>query len=87
LAPVPEEQTANTLTLKAREKLLARGYRLGEPGPADAAPLSYMVSAYRGQVLLRAAFRGTDISVMFVRDGGTLRASAPLARREKGKVL
>ncbi len=88
LAPVPEEQTANSLTLKVREKLLARGYRLSESGSADGAPLTYVVSSYRGQVLLRASFRQTEISVLFVRDtGGTLRANAPLARRERGKVL
>jgi hypothetical protein len=88
LAPVPEDQAANGLTLKVREKLLARGYRLGEQGPANGAPLTYVVSSYRGQVLLRATFRETQISLLFVRDnGGTLRASAPLARREKGKVL
>jgi hypothetical protein len=88
LAPVPEDQAANDLTLKVREKLLARGYRLGEQGPANGAPLTYVVSNYRGQVLLRVTFRETQISVLFVRDsGGTLRVSAPLARREKGKVL
>jgi hypothetical protein len=88
LAPVPEEQTANALTLKVREKLLARGYRLADTGPANGTPLTYIVSSYRGQVLLRANFRQTAISVLFVRDGGgTLRASAPLARREKAKVL
>jgi hypothetical protein len=88
LAPVPEEQTTNALTLKVREKLLARGYRLDDSGPANGSPLTYVVSSYRGQVLLRAAFRQTEISVLFVRDsGGTLRASAPLARREKAKVL
>jgi hypothetical protein len=63
-------------------------YRLSELGSADGAPLTYVVSSYRGQVLLRASFRQTEISVLFVRDsGGTLRANAPLARREKGKVL
>ena len=88
LAPVPEEQTTNTLTLKVREKLIARGYQLDDSGPANGSPLTYVVSSYRGQVLLRANFRQTDISVLFVRDGGgTLRASAPLARREKAKVL
>jgi hypothetical protein len=88
LAPVPEEQTTNALTLKVREKLLARGYRLGDAGPANGSPLTYVVSSYRGQVLLRANFHQTEISVLFVRDGGgTLRASAPLARREKAKVL
>ena len=88
LAPVPDEQTANGLTLKVREKLLARGYRLSESSSADGAPLTYVVSSYRGQVLLRASLRQTEISVLFVRDsGGTLRANAPLARREKGKVL
>jgi hypothetical protein len=88
LAPVPEDQAANGLTLKIREKLLARGYRLGESSPVDGASLTYVVSSYRGQVLLRAAFHRTEISVLFVRDGGgTLRASAPLARREKAKVL
>jgi hypothetical protein len=85
---VPEDQAANGLTLKVREKLLARGYRLGEPGPTDGAPLTYTVNSYRGQVLLRATLRQTEISVLFVRDdGGTLRASAPLARREKAEVL
>jgi hypothetical protein len=88
LAPVPDDQAANGLTLKVREKLVARGYRLSEPGPADSALLTYVVSNYRGQVLLRATFRQTEISVLFVRDdGGTLRASTPLARREKAKVL
>ena len=88
LAPVPEDQAANGLTLKIREKLLARGYRLGESSPVDGASLTYVVSSYRGQVLLRAAFHRTEISVLLVGDGGgTLRASAPLARREKAKVL
>jgi hypothetical protein len=88
LAPVPEEQTTNALTLKVREKLLARGYRLDDSGLAKGSPLTYVVSSYRGQVLLRASFRQTEISVLFARDGGgALRASAPLARREKAKVL
>jgi|EndMetStandDraft_7_1072992.scaffolds.fasta_scaffold14174_3 hypothetical protein len=87
LAPVPDDQAANGLTLKVREKLVARGYRLGESGPADGAPLTYVVSNYRGRVLLRASFRQTEISVLFVRDdSGILGAGAPLARREKAKV-
>ncbi len=47
-----------------------------------------MVSSYGGQILLRISFRQTEVSVLFARDGGgVLRASAPLARREKAKVL
>jgi hypothetical protein len=81
LAPPPDDQAANLLTLKVREKLLARGYRLGDQGPQR---LSYFVSSYGGQILLRASFRQTEISVLFARDGnGALRASAPLARRER----
>jgi hypothetical protein len=81
LVPPPENQAANLLTLKIREKLLARGYRLDEEGPQR---LSYFVSNYGGQILLRASFRQTEISVLFARDGsGALRASAPLARRER----
>ncbi len=88
LAAVPEVQAANPLTQRVREKLMARGYQLSEPEGADGAALTYVVSRYGKQVLLRASFRQTAVSVLFARDGnGALRASAPLARREKGKVL
>jgi hypothetical protein len=81
LAPPPDNQAANLLTLKVREKLLARGYRLDDQDPQR---LSYFVSSYGGQILLRVSFRQTEISVLFARDGsGALRASAPLARRER----
>jgi hypothetical protein len=88
LASLPEDQASNPLTLRVREKLLARGYQFDETGSVHRDLLSYVVSRYADRILLRVTFRQTEVSVLFARDGsGALRASAPLARREKAKVL
>ncbi len=36
LAPVPEDQAANRLTMRVSEKLLARGFRISEATPSAA---------------------------------------------------
>jgi uncharacterized lipoprotein YajG len=86
LAPVPEAQTSHPLAAEVREKLTARGYRLGADGQGR--HLRYLVSPYRDQILLRVSLDGLECSVLFGRDDtGRLGAAAPLAMRQKGETL
>ena len=88
LAAVPAEQSANRLTGLIREKLTGRGYRLDPDGGAPHHRLHYLVSRFGDQILLRVNLDGLECSVLFGRDGsGQLRASAPLAMRQKEKSL
>jgi hypothetical protein len=85
IAPVPEAQTSHPLAVEVRQKLTARGYRLGADGQGR--HLHYLVSPYRDQILLRVSLDGLECSVLFGRDDtGRLRAVAPLAMRQKGET-
>ena len=88
LASLPEGQAGNPLTLQIREKLSQHGYRFASPGAAGQHHLQYLVNRYGRDVLLRITLDGVEVSVLFARDaGGSLKAAAPLAMRQKGKVL
>ena len=88
LASLPEAHASNPVTLQIREKLTQRGYRFASLEAAGQHHLQYWVSRYGQEVLLRLTLDGVEASVLFARDAnGALKAAAPLAMRQKGKVL
>ena len=87
LAPPPADQQDNLVSRQVREKLSGRGYTLADAG-ASGHRVSYLVSQYGEQVLLRMTFDRIEASVLFGRDAtGALRASAPLAMRQKNGAM
>jgi hypothetical protein len=87
LASLPEEQSGHVVAVQIREKLSQRGYRFAGPEAAGQHNLRYLVSRYGQDVLLRITLDGVEVSVLFARAaGGALKASAPLAMRQKGKA-
>jgi len=88
LAAPPATQAANLVSLQVREKLEARGYTIAAGDAAARHRLRYLISTYGNGIILRITLDETEASVLFARDsGGLLRAGAPLAMRQNGKVL
>ena len=87
LGPPPADQQDNLVSRQVREKLSGRGYTLADAG-ASGHRVSYLVSKYGEQVLLRMTLDRIEASVLFGRDAsGALRASAPLAMRQKNGAM
>ena len=87
LAPPPADQQDNLVSRQVREELSGRGYTLAGAG-STGHQVSYLVSKYGEQVLLRMTLDRTEASVLFARDAtGALRASAPLAMRQKNGAM
>jgi hypothetical protein len=88
LASLPEAQAGNPVTGQIRDKLTQRGYRFAGPEAAGQHHLQYQVTRYGQEVLLRVTLDGVEASVLFARVAhGVPKAAAPLAMRQKGKVL